>query len=157
MRVVIAAVGRSAGGRGKGAEARALLDSYAARLSMPLVLKSCEEKRPLAVQERKRREAELLQKLVPEGALVVALDARGKTFASPDFARLLGSWRNRGIKDVCFLVGGADGLDESALSGAALVLSLGPMTWPHLLVPALLAEQLFRAESILAGHPYHRE
>lgn len=157
MRVTIAAVGRFTGGRGKGAEARALFESYADRLTMPLVLKNCEEKRLLPLLERKRREAELLRKLVPKGALVVALDQRGQTFASADFARLLGSWRNRGVKDVCFLVGGADGLDESALSGAALVLSLGAMTWPHLLVPVLLAEQLFRAESILAGHPYHRE
>ena len=157
MRVTIAAVGRFGGGRGKGAGARALFDDYAGRLSVPLALKSCEEKRPLAVPERKRREAELLFKLVPKSALVVALDRRGKVFSSADFARLLESWRNRGIKDVCFLVGGADGLDDSALPKAALVLSLGPMTWPHLLVPVLLAEQLFRAESILAGHPYHRE
>ena len=157
MRVTIAAVGRFGGGRGKGAEARALFEQYAARLKMPLALESCEEKRPLPPPERKRREAELLAKLVPKGALVVALDQGGKSFASADFARLLGSWRDRGIKDVCFLVGGADGLDAQARSGATLVLSLGPMTWPHRLVPVLLAEQLFRAESILAGHPYHRE
>ena len=157
MRVTIATVGRLGGGRGKGAGARALFDDYASRISMPLALKSCEEKRPLPPPERKRREAELLLKLVPKEALAVALDQRGKTFSSADFARLLGSWRNRGLKDVCFLVGGADGLDDSILAGAALVLSLGPMTWPHLLVPVLLAEQLFRAESILAGHPYHRE
>ncbi|MEK7246706.1 MAG: 23S rRNA (pseudouridine(1915)-N(3))-methyltransferase RlmH, partial [Pseudomonadota bacterium] len=155
MRVTIAAVGRLGGGRGKGAEARALFDTYAHRLSVPLALKSCEEKRPLPPAERKRREAELLFKLVPKGALVVALDQRGHTFSSADFARLLQSWRNRGLKDVCFLVGGADGLDDSVRARADLALSLGPMTWPHLLVPVLLAEQLFRAESILAGHPYH--
>jgi 23S rRNA (pseudouridine1915-N3)-methyltransferase len=157
LRITIAAVGRFSGGRGKGAPARALFDDYAGRLAMPLALETCEEKRPLAALERRRREAELLFKLVPKSALVVALDQRGKIFSSPDFARLLGSWRNRGIKDVCFLVGGADGLDDSARARAALILSLGAMTWPHLLVPVLLAEQLFRAESILAGHPYHRE
>ena len=173
MRFTIAAVGRIGGGRpnrgtssharggsparGKGSEARALFDGYAGRLSVPLALKACEEKRPLPPAERKRSEAERLFKLVPQGALVVALDQRGKAYTSAEFARLVGSWRNRGAKDVCFLVGGADGLDDSALSRAALVLSLGPMTWPHLLVPALLAEQLYRAESILAGHPYHRE
>ena len=157
MRVTIAAVGRFAKGRGKGAHAQALLDEYAGRLSASLTLKTCEEKRPLPVPERKRREAERLLALIPKGALTVALDERGKTFTSADFARLLGSWRSRGVKDVCFLVGGADGLDDSAKSRAELVLSLGPMTWPHLMVPVLLAEQLFRAESILAGHPYHRE
>ena len=157
MRFTIAAVGRIGGGRGKGSEARALFDEYAGRIGTPLVLKCCEEKRKLPLAERKRSEAELLFKLVPKGALVVALDRHGKAYASADFARLVGSWRSRGAKDVCFLIGGADGLDDSAISRAALVLSLGPMTWPHLLVPALLAEQLFRAESILAGHPYHRE
>ena len=157
MRVTIATVGRLGGGRGKGAGARALFDDYANRLSMPLALKSCEEKRPLRPEERRRREGELLFKLIPKGALVVALDQRGKAFSSADFARLLGSWRNRGLKDVCFLVGGADGLDDLVRARAALILSLGAMTWPHLLVPVLLAEQLFRAESILAGHPYHRE
>ncbi|MSO84543.1 MAG: 23S rRNA (pseudouridine(1915)-N(3))-methyltransferase RlmH [Rhodospirillales bacterium] len=155
MRVTIAVVGRL--GRGKGAGARALFDDYAKRLSFPLALEGCEEKRPLPPEERRRREGELLFKLVPKGALVVALDRRGKAFSSADFARLLGSWRNRGLKDVCFLVGGADGLDELVRARAALILSLGAMTWPHLLVPVLLAEQLFRAESILAGHPYHRE
>ena len=157
MRITIAAVGRFSGGRGKGATARALFDDYAGRLALPLALKTCEEKRPRAAADRKRCEAELLFKLVPKSALVVALDPRGKIFSSPDFARLVASWRNRGLKDVCFLVGGADGLDDSAQTRAALILSLGPMTWPHLLVPVLLAEQLFRAESILAGHPYHRE
>ena len=157
MRFTIAAVGRFAKGRGKGAHAHALFDDYAGRLSAPMVLKTCEEKRPLSASEKKRREAELLLALVPKGALTVALDERGKTFTSAEFARLLASWRGRGVRDVCFLVGGADGLDDSAKTGAQLVLSLGSMTWPHLLVPALLAEQLFRAESILAGHPYHRE
>ncbi|MBM3952592.1 MAG: 23S rRNA (pseudouridine(1915)-N(3))-methyltransferase RlmH [Rhodospirillales bacterium] len=157
MRFTIAAVGRSGSGRGKGAEARSLFEAYAGRLASSLVLKYCEEKRKLLPAERKRREAELLLKLVPKGALVVALDEKGKAFASADFARLLGTWRGRGERHICFLVGGADGLDDSVLKGAGLVLSLGPMTWPHLLVPALLAEQLYRAESILAGHPYHRE
>jgi len=157
LRFTIAAVGRSGSGRGKGAEARSLFEAYAGRLASSLVLKYCEEKRKLSPAERKRREAELLLKLVPKGALVVALDEKGKAFASADFARLLGTWRGRGERHICFLVGGADGLDDSVLKGAGLVLSLGPMTWPHLLVPALLAEQLYRAESILAGHPYHRE
>ncbi len=157
MRFTIAAIGRLAKGRGKGADAHALFDEYAGRLSAPIVLKTCEEKRPLSGPEKKRREAELLSALIPKGALTVALDERGKTFTSAEFAKVLASWRDRGARDVCFLVGGADGLDDSVKKKTQLVLSLGAMTWPHLLVPALLAEQLFRAESILAGHPYHRE
>ncbi|MBM3565714.1 MAG: 23S rRNA (pseudouridine(1915)-N(3))-methyltransferase RlmH [Alphaproteobacteria bacterium] len=155
MRITIAAIGR--GGRGKDAHAGQMFDDYAGRLSAKLVLRTCEEKRPLPVADRKRREAELLSKLIPEGAFVVALDEKGKTVTSAEFAKLLGGWRGRGVKDLCFLVGGADGLDDSLKSGANLALSLGAMTWPHRLVPVLLAEQLFRAESILAGHPYHRE
>ncbi|MCH6587970.1 MAG: 23S rRNA (pseudouridine(1915)-N(3))-methyltransferase RlmH, partial [Proteobacteria bacterium] len=70
---------------------------------------------------------------------------------------LLGRWRDEGVRDIAFLVGGAEGLDGSVREAAALTLSLGPMTWPHLLARALLAEQLYRAQSILTGHPYHRE
>jgi 23S rRNA (pseudouridine1915-N3)-methyltransferase len=158
VRFTVAAVGKAKGGRGpKGADARLLFDDYASRLSAPLALKWCEEKRPLPPALRKKREAELLLALIPEGARVVALDERGQALSSAEFARRVGAWRSQGAKDVCFLVGGADGLDDSALGRAELVLSLGPMTWPHRLVPALLAEQLYRAESILAGHPYHRE
>ena len=76
---------------------------------------------------------------------------------SAAFAGLLGRWRDEGVRDIAFLVGGAEGLDGSVREAAALTLSLGAMTWPHLLARALLAEQLYRAQSILTGHPYHRE
>jgi len=88
---------------------------------------------------------------------VIALDERGKTLASGDFATLLGRWRDDGVGDLAFAIGGAGGLDASVREAAALTLALGPMTWPHLLTRALLAEQLYRAQSILTGHPYHRE
>ena len=87
----------------------------------------------------------------------MVLDEKGKVLSNREFALKFGAWRDDGIADLAFLVGGADGLDQSIREKAALRLSLGPMTWPHLLVRGMLAEQLYRAQSILIGHPYHRE
>ena len=97
-----------------------------------------------------------LLKGLPEGAHVVALDGSGKALTSEAFAARLARIRDDGASVVAFLIGGADGHGASVLTRADTVLSLGPMTWPHLLVRAMLAEQLWRAASILSGHPYHR-
>ncbi len=86
----------------------------------------------------------------------VLLDERGRQLASEEFAALLGRWRDEGVREARFHIGGADGHGEAARAGADLLLGLGAMTWPHLLARAMLAEQLWRATSILAGHPYHR-
>lgn len=101
-------------------------------------------------------EAGLLRKTIPDGAVLVALDERGRMLSSPDLANTLGGWRDMGRADVAFVIGGADGLDPSLRASADLALSFGPMVWPHMLVRAMLAEQLYRAASILAGSPYHR-
>jgi 23S rRNA (pseudouridine1915-N3)-methyltransferase len=101
-------------------------------------------------------EAALLLKAVSEGAAVCALDERGRTMSSPDLAAMLARWRDAGRPTAAFLVGGADGLDPEARDGADAVLSFGPMVWPHMLARAMLAEQLYRAATILAGSPYHR-
>ena len=93
---------------------------------------------------------------VPNG-VIVALDERGKTLSSIEFARKLEGWRDNGRREARFLIGGADGHDQSIKDKADLLLAFGPATWPHLLARAMLAEQLFRATSILANHPYHRE
>ena len=87
----------------------------------------------------------------------VALDQTGRVLTSSEFAARMGAWRDRAVGDVAFLIGGASGLDSDVTEGADLVLSLGAMTWPHLLVRGMLAEQLYRAQQILAGHPYHRQ
>ena len=136
---------------------RALFDHYAARLSPAPEMREVEEKRALPSAKMKAREAELLLGAVPDGARLVAMDERGKRLSSIAFAQKLGDWRDEGVRDVAFLIGGADGLDRSVLNKAALTLSLGEMTWPHMLVRGLLAEQLYRANAILSGHPYHRE
>jgi 23S rRNA (pseudouridine1915-N3)-methyltransferase len=156
MRMTLIAVGRA-----KPGPVRDLYHHYAERLGHGplggLTLKEVEERRPLSPEELKRREAELLRAALPKGARLIALDERGKTLASGDFAALLGRWRDEGLGELAFAIGGAGGLDASLREAAALTLSLGPMTWPHLLTRALLAEQLYRAQSILTGHPYHRE
>ncbi|MEI6557859.1 MAG: 23S rRNA (pseudouridine(1915)-N(3))-methyltransferase RlmH [Rhodospirillaceae bacterium] len=151
MRILIAAVGRM-----KAGPLRGLYDEYAARMTWPLTVREVELKKPLPVDERRRQEAELLRTVLPPGARRVVLDERGAALSSEAFARRLGGWRDDGASDVVFLIGGADGVDQSLRTDADLVLSLGLMTWPHLLVRGMLAEQLYRAQQILAGHPYHR-
>jgi 23S rRNA (pseudouridine1915-N3)-methyltransferase len=86
----------------------------------------------------------------------VLLDERGEQMTSEAFARILGRWRDDGVREARFLIGAADGHGESARSEADLLIAFGAMTWPHLMARAMLAEQLWRATSILAGHPYHR-
>lgn len=93
---------------------------------------------------------------VPSGVSIV-LDERGEAMSSLALAKRLEAWRDGGKREARFLIGAADGHDEAVRRGADLLLSFGPATWPHLLVRAMLAEQLFRATSILANHPYHRE
>ena len=152
MRITIAAVGRLRAG-----PERDLFRHYENRIGWPIEIHEVASRRPLPPAALKLRESELLRAAVPSGAVVVALDERGKQLTSATFARRIGAWRDDGIGRIAFLIGGAEGLDETLARAADLVLSLGSMTWPHLLCRALLAEQLYRAQQILAGHPYHRE
>ncbi len=131
-----------------------LFARYNARLRPPLQVTEVPEGRGAPV-EAKRREAEALLAALPAQAFAVALDGGGATPDSPALAALLERWLGQS-RPVCFLVGGADGLDAAVLARAEASLSLGALTWPHLLVRPMLAEQLFRARSITAGHPYHR-
>jgi 23S rRNA (pseudouridine1915-N3)-methyltransferase len=154
LRLTVVAVGRF--GAGRGVAERTLFDDYVKRLSQPFELKEVTEKRPLPAAQLRQREGTLLLARVPEGAEVVALDAGGRVLSSAALAKRLGKWQATGIRDLAFIIGGAEGLDTAVLERADLVLSLGAMTWPHLLVRVLLAEQLYRAQCILTGHPYHR-
>ncbi len=87
----------------------------------------------------------------------VVMDERGKQLTSAEFAKVLGRWRDDGVREARFLIGAADGHDDSLRDGADLLIAFGAATWPHMLARAMLAEQLWRATSIIAGHPYHRE
>jgi 23S rRNA (pseudouridine1915-N3)-methyltransferase len=150
MRLTIVAVGRQKAGPLKEIERL-----YAERITLPLALREVEERRKLSPAEMKTREAALLLEAAPKGAAIIALDERGTVLSSTGFAQRLGAWRDASA-DLAFLIGGADGLDHTILDQAQLVLSLGAMTWPHLLVRGMLLEQIYRAQQILAGHPYHR-
>jgi len=101
-------------------------------------------------------EAARLAARVPDGAHVILLDAKGKGMTSEDFAEMLGALRDAGTRDLAFVIGGPDGLAPLPGKKAGRSMAFGPQTWPHLLARALLAEQLYRAMTILAGHPYHR-
>lgn len=92
----------------------------------------------------------------PTSARTVLLDERGRALASEEFADLLGRWRDEGVREARFVLGAADGHTDAERGAADLLLAFGPATWPHLLARAMLLEQLYRATSILAGHPYHR-
>ena len=94
---------------------------------------------------------------LPANGVTIVLDERGEALSSTQLARKLETWRDGGKREARFLIGAADGHDAKHRDSADLLLSFGPATWPHLLVRAMLAEQLFRATSILANHPYHRE
>jgi 23S rRNA (pseudouridine1915-N3)-methyltransferase len=106
--------------------------------------------------KRMQDEAERLAARIPEGAQVMLLDAKGKGMTSADFAEAIGALRDAGNKHLVFVIGGPDGLGTLPQIRAGRSLAFGPQTWPHLLVRAMLAEQVYRALSILAGHPYHR-
>jgi len=142
-------------GRHKGDALKALQELYAERIRWPVTIREVEERRKLSPAEIKQREGEASIAAVPKGAMLVALDARGKTLSSAEFAQQLGRWRDADISPA-FVIGGADGLADIVIEQAKLVLSLGAMTWPHLLTRGMLLEQIYRAQQILAGHPYHR-
>jgi 23S rRNA (pseudouridine1915-N3)-methyltransferase len=145
-----------AAGRWKRGPLPELFEDYRRRLSWPLALREVQAKKPLEGADLARHEAELMRAALPRQAALVALDAGGTTLDSPGFARRLSDWQDAGVHEVAFAIGGADGLAPELLARADLRLSLGPMTWPHLMVRVLLAEQLYRAQAILQGHPYHR-
>ena len=141
-------------GRLKPGPEAALFELYNARLRPPLAVTEIPEGRGSPAEIR-RREGEALLAALPAGALLVAMDLGGEQPDSAAFAALTTRWEESG-KPLAFAIGGAEGLDPAVQARAQARLSLGPMTWPHFLVRGLLAEQLYRAQAIRAGHPYHR-
>ncbi|HEU0284724.1 MAG TPA: 23S rRNA (pseudouridine(1915)-N(3))-methyltransferase RlmH [Sphingomicrobium sp.] len=120
-----------------------LVDRYLKRIAWPTRLTELSERAPMPPP--------------PNGAVTILLDEKGNALSSMELAKKLEQWRDRGVREARFVVGAADGHSAEERSAADLLISFGPATWPHLLVRAMLAEQLFRATSILANHPYHRE
>ena len=139
---------------------RALFEDYHMRFNRtgkPLALGPMFE---YEVEDKKNQgmsaEADLLMRAIPAGALVAVMDERGKQLSSPDFAAQMARWRDAGRQDLAFVIGGADGIDPALRARADFSLSFGAMVWPHMLVRVMLAEQLYRAATILGGGPYHR-
>ena len=155
MRLHICSVGRMKPGPG-----RTLTEDYLARFDRTARGLGIGPARVVEVEDKKgggrAAEAALLERASPSGAVICALDERGAPLTSPEFAKMLAEWRDAGHRDAAFLIGGADGLDPGLRDRADRVLSLGNMVWPHMLARVMLSEQLYRAASILAGLPYHR-
>jgi 23S rRNA (pseudouridine1915-N3)-methyltransferase len=160
MRLVIAAVGRL-----KIGPDRALAERYrerAAKAGRTLGIRGIEtvEVKESRAHDTKRRiveEAVALSSVVPDGAIIVVLDRNGEDLTSDCLAAQFRAWRDDASQTVCFVVGGADGLGESLRQRATLKLAFGAATWPHQLVRIMLMEQIYRAITILSGHPYHRD
>ncbi|WP_421790071.1 23S rRNA (pseudouridine(1915)-N(3))-methyltransferase RlmH [Hyphobacterium sp.] len=150
-----------ASGQLKSGPERDLIDQYSERIragGASLALGPLTETQIDARNFRdKASESAALASKVPDGAALCLLDERGKALTSREFAFTLARWRDDGIRDAAFVIGGADGLDRTAFRSPDLVLSFGKLVWPHMLVRAMLAEQLYRAVSILSGAPYHRD
>ncbi len=150
MRICVIAVGRMRDGAPKD-----LFATYTKRLPWPLTVVEIAERGSGPPAVRAQREGEALRRRLPDGPLVV-LDRSGTDLTSEALAGILARYRDNGAATVAFAIGGADGHAPETLAAADLVLSFGKATWPHQLVRVMLAEQLYRASTILAGHPYHR-
>lgn len=155
MRVHVIAVGRLRAGPEKD-----LVDDYLTRFDRTGRALGLGPARVVEVDDRKgggmAAEATLLRKSIPSGAVLAVLDERGRIETSPEFANRLAAWRDQGRSDLALVIGGADGIDPALRNEAEFALSFGKMVWPHMLVRVMLAEQLYRAASILSGAPYHR-
>jgi len=160
MRIDIIAVGRM-----KAGPERDLFQNYLDRIEAmsrtvtlgPVTLIEVEEKKRLDRMELAAREGEKILSSLASGAKLVALDERGKSLESLDFAERLRGWRDESIPTTAFVIGGAGGLSDPVRARADLTLSFGNQTWPHMLARVMLAEQIYRASTIISGHPYHRE
>lgn len=146
MRVTILAIGKC---KARSPEAE-IIAEYVRRCSWKVTIKEQDN----STQEQ---EAKFLQEHIPAGAKVIVLDERGENLKSVELAEKIKNWQLGGISEICFLIGGADGHLQSTRDKADLLLSFGRLTFPHMLMRVMLAEQIYRQEKIIEGHPYHRE
>ena len=153
MRLSIVAVGQM-----RGADEAALYDTYAKRIAQSGRHIGLDGLHLTEIKEQSGANEKLAVQIAARpNALIVALDETGKDMGSRQWADKIGQWRDDGQSEMICVLGAADGLSAALRARADFCLSLGKMTWPHLLARALLAEQLYRAISILSGHPYHRD
>ena len=153
MRITILAIGKAQRG-----PTEDLVAEYTRRCPWDIEVKEFDFKKPAKTADlRKAQEAERLLDAIPNNAIVITLDERGKALSSRSLASKIEAFQNEGLSEICFIIGGADGLDETVRKKARLTLAFGTLTWPHMLVRAMLAEQIYRVWTILNGHPYHRD
>ena len=153
MKIIIGAVGKMK----KKSPEEALINDYISKTRWSVEIKEVEEKRALPVDDLKSAESELLLKALPNDAKIVVLDERGETLSSRELADKIRVWQDGGVGTVAFLIGGANGHSDALRRRADLKLSFGRMTLPHMLMRVVLAEQIYRAKTILDGHPYHKD
>lgn len=160
MRITLIVIGRLKSG-GEAVLAARYLDRFS-RLGVGVgvefvrMVELAESRASGGARRRMADEAAQLRRSLPEGAFLVALDERGEDFSSRNFSEMLGRHRDEGCRDMVFVMGGPDGLDPQIRRISGLTLCFGRMTWPHQMARVMLAEQLYRAATILSGHPYHR-
>lgn len=160
MRVLVLAVGRMKKGAEADLAARYLKRALQAGRNIgirDIEIVEIRESRAQDSERRKLEESIAIANVIPDKAAVVVLDEQGSSVSSAAFAEHLGQWRDGGQPAVAFIIGGADGLAETLRPKAKIALSFGSATWPHQMVRIMLLEQLYRAVTILSGHPYHRE
>ena len=146
MKVYIIAIGKCK----KNSAEKAIIEEYIKRSAWDIIIKEKDN-------SNQEDEAKFLLQSVPNGAKVIVLDERGENIKSQELAKKIENWQLSGCSEICFLIGGADGHLEQTRKRADLVLSFGKLTLPHILMRAVLAEQIYRVQTIINGHPYHRE
>ena len=154
MRITILSIGKF-----ENSPHKAVFENYLKRLKWKLELKELDVKNAnnLSEQEKKKEEGALILKALKPSSKMIACDENGKQFKSRDFAKLLSDFALRGESDLTFVIGGSDGLAAEVLQKSAVKISFGLATMPHLMVRSVLVEQLYRAQTIIEGHPYHRD
>ena len=159
MRILVAAIGKKRGG-----PEAALVDDYIDRARgfgrrigfSEISLQEFDAPKALTGEALKKREGELLLASIPENTPLLVLDETGENVSSEKLASALGRMRDDGVAAAAFVIGGADGHSDAVRARAGRMISFGAATWPHMLVRAMLAEQIYRSMTILSGHPYHR-
>ena len=152
MRITIVAVGKL-----RQSIFSQLYGLYAKRLRWELRLREIEPHNSKNIKEQQRHESARLLALIPNGAQIIILDENGETLSSSRLASWIDSKIQNGSKDICIVIGGANGLDLDIFPKSNLILALGRLTWPHLMVRGMILEQIYRVQQILSGHPYHKD
>lgn len=153
MQIIIAAIGKLK----KKTPEDILIQDYLKKTKWPIILREYEEKKTLSKEQLKIAESTLLLNNLPKDTKIIALDEMGESPSSRQFATRIHKWQNEGIPTIAFLIGGANGHADFLKQKADYKLSFGRMTLPHMLARVILAEQIYRAKTIIDGHPYHRD